>query len=64
MTTNSFEKKLNKVIHNIVNSHRLLNMYQMTIDFGFVVDKYTLLEGYHNMIYWKIILYDLWLLTL
>ena len=66
MTNSGFEKRLTKVIYNALNCHRLLNMHQMIIDFGFMVkyyavdmflrykDKYALSEGYHGEIYWKL----------
>ena len=32
MTNSGFEKRLNKVIHNALNCHRLSDMKQMIID--------------------------------
>ena len=62
MTTSSFEKMLNIVIHDMMNGHRLFNMYQNRINFGYKVeyyvinmflrfkDDYALWEGYHGVI--------------
>ena len=36
MTNSSFEKKLNKVIHNMLSRHRQLDMYKMTTDCGHI----------------------------
>ena len=36
MTYSGFEKKLNKVIYNMLSHHRQLNMYKMTTDFGHI----------------------------
>ena len=37
MTNSGFEKRLNKVICNSLNAHRLFNVYQMIIDFCYMV---------------------------
>ena len=37
MTNRGFEKRLNKVIYDILNGHRLFDMYQMIINFGCMV---------------------------
>ena len=34
MTYSGFEKRLNKVIYNMLNGHRLFKMHKMTTDFG------------------------------
>ena len=38
MTYSGFEKKLNKVIYDILNGHRELNMYKMITDFGHTLE--------------------------
>ena len=40
MTNSVFEKRLNKVIYSALNGHRLINMYQIKIDFGCMVKYY------------------------
>ena len=62
MTYSAFEKKLNKVIYDMLNGHRQFNMYKMITDFGHMLeydvldmflrykDKYALKEGYHGVI--------------
>ena len=60
MTYSSFEEMVNKVICELLNVHRLLNVYQMIIDFGCKVkydvlsmclrlkDKYAAKAGYQG----------------
>ena len=43
MTYSGFEKKLDKVIYNMLSHHRQLNMYKMTTDFGHI-PKYDILD--------------------
>ena len=38
MTYSDFEKKLNKVIYNMLNGHRHLNMDKIIINFGHMLD--------------------------
>ena len=42
MANSGFGKRLNKVIYNSLNAHRPFNIYQMIIDFGFMVTYYVL----------------------
>ena len=42
MTYRGFEKRLNKVIYDTLNGHRLFDMYQMIIDFGCMVLYYVI----------------------
>ena len=67
---------VNKVIYNALNGHRMLNMYQMIINFGCMMkyydaDRFFAIQRKNYIIGWlpwfdilEIILYDLWLLTL
>ena len=62
MTNRGFEKRLKIVIYDNINDNRLLNIYQMKIDFGCVVKyntvdmfwgfmgKICIREGYHGVI--------------
>ena len=62
MTYSGFEKKLNKVMCNMLKGHRQFNMYEIVTDFGHMLkydvinmfmrykDKYALQEGYHDVI--------------
>ena len=43
MTYSGFEKKLNKVIYGMLNSHRQFDMYEMITDFGHMLE-YDLLD--------------------
>ena len=36
MTYSGSEKKLNKVIYNMLNGHRQFNMYKKITDFGYM----------------------------
>ena len=38
MTNSGFEKRVNKGIYDILNGHRLVNMYQMINDFGCMLE--------------------------
>ena len=38
MTYSGFEKKVNKVIYNILNGHGQFNLYKMITDFGHVLE--------------------------
>ena len=58
MTYSGFEKKLNKVIDDILNGHRQFNMYKMITNLGHMLEynvlnmflRYALQEGYHGVI--------------
>ena len=43
LTYSGFEKKLNKVILNMLSGHRQFNMFKMTTDFGLML-KYDVLD--------------------
>ena len=36
MTKSNFEKRLNKVIYDYLNAHRVFIIYQIIIDFGYM----------------------------
>ena len=38
ITTSSFEKRLNNVIHDILNSPRLFTLYQITVNLSSMVE--------------------------